>query len=179
VTRPETLEERVARLEDVAFEGDGLTRAVTRLGLNANALGEALLTVDRNQQQLTKLGGELQQVQASAATKDEVHEKAATVAAVEREARRTLAVVIGTAIAALVAILAYTQFTTKEYRQNTYNVCQARSAQSAKVNAFLDAALKQQQTRPDLTPEQRAASKQQTELLRQAFPLISCETLKP
>lgn len=58
----ETLEQRIARLEDIAFEGEGLTRAVTRLGVNANALGEALLTVDRNQQALAKLGKELKEV---------------------------------------------------------------------------------------------------------------------
>lgn len=58
----ESLEERVRRLEDVAFEGDGLTRAVERLGLNASALGDALLTVDKQQQMLTKLGREVAEV---------------------------------------------------------------------------------------------------------------------
>ena len=70
------VEERLRRLEDMAFEGDGLQRSVTRLGMNANALGEALMQVDRNQQALSKLGRELESVQSEKASKVEVNDAA-------------------------------------------------------------------------------------------------------
>lgn len=83
----ERVDDRLRRLEDIAFEGDGLTRAVTRLGMNANALGEALLTVDKNQQQLTKLGRELKEVRRNAVSDFEVQ---ATVRAEKKLERRKL-----------------------------------------------------------------------------------------
>lgn len=111
MTEPNNLEDRVSRLEDVAFEGDGLTRAVTRLGLNANALGEALLTVDRNQQQLTKLGKELHELdEKSATTQDILH--------VREERRRSLLRFLA-GMALFVPIAAYVAINVHEVYRDT------------------------------------------------------------
>jgi hypothetical protein len=69
------IDARIRRLEDVAFEGEGLTRAVDRLGLNADALSEAILTVDRNQQKLTQLGTELTEVRTRKADTVDVDDR--------------------------------------------------------------------------------------------------------
>ena len=73
---PPSFDERLDNLERVVFAGEDLASAVERLGMNANALGEALLTVDKNQQMLTRLGRQLEAVEAASATKDDVKAQA-------------------------------------------------------------------------------------------------------
>ncbi len=85
------LEQRVSRLEGMAAisgpEGVRLADSVDRLGLNANALGEALLQVDRNQQSLTKLGKQLSDVEATVVPRAEVEDR---VDHLRQERRRAL-----------------------------------------------------------------------------------------
>ena len=75
---PLTVEGRLERLERVMraireqrTEGFRLAESVDRLGLNAGALQEALLQVDRNQQTLTKLGKELEETKAIVVPREE------------------------------------------------------------------------------------------------------------
>lgn len=95
----EELRDRVRRLEDVAFDGDGLQRSVTRLGMNATALGDALLQVDRNQQALTKLGTELRTVQETTVPREEVESR------IEDERRQRIHDIVRTAIIMGISIL--------------------------------------------------------------------------
>jgi hypothetical protein len=86
-----SLEGRVGRLErvytalkDQRTDGVLLADSVDRLGTNANALQEALLQVDRNQQALSQLGTQLADVEREAATKTDL---AATKAEQDAQAR--------------------------------------------------------------------------------------------
>lgn len=173
MSTPESLEERVARLEDVAFEGDGLTRAVTRLGLNANALGEALLTVDRNQQQLTKLGGELARVQETTATKEEVEKRHRQQEAELRAYRQN---VLGKAYLAVVlsmAILGFAGLFLANYldgqRALRYRECLAAQQQISAVSKFL-MAVRDNGTVPEI--------KETAGVALEEFPPISCEGVR-
>lgn len=135
----ETLDERVKRLEDIAFEGDGLTRAVTRLGLNATALGEALMTVDKNQQQLTKLGRQLDNVEAKSATKQDVEAESQKVRAAvkanreQQRGRIYASLILLTAVLAGVALAAANYVETQKRRD--YQECLNTSE---RVTAFAD-----------------------------------------
>lgn len=121
----ETVEERIKRLEDIAFEGDGLTRAVTRLGLNASALGEALLTVDRQQQTLTRLGQELNEVKETTPSKDDVN----NVATDSRRAGRQLVFLIVLPIALVLAALTF------GISEAAHDACEKRQASTRAVIA--------------------------------------------
>lgn len=98
-----SLEERLENLEHVVFEGEDLAHAVERLGMNANALGEALLTVDKNQQMLTRLGKQLQDVEQKSATKVDVDQR---VRATQAELSRYRKHVVARAYTAAVVVLA-------------------------------------------------------------------------
>ncbi len=101
------LEQRVARLEGMADaagpEGVRLADSVERLGLNANALGEALLQVDRNQQSLSRLGKQLSDVEANVVPRAEVEDR---VDRLRRERRAALRHVV-IALAFFVPLSAY------------------------------------------------------------------------
>lgn len=98
-----TLLERLENLEQVVFEGEDLATAVERLGMNASALGEALLTVDKNQQMLTRLGKQLQDVENRSATKVDVDQR---VRATQAELERYRTHVVARAYTAAVIVLA-------------------------------------------------------------------------
>lgn len=114
----EQIQDRIQHLESIAFEGDGLTRAVSRLGMNASALGEALLTVDKNQQKLAQVSRDLTALREDTVPREEATKVAR---ALSGKARRHLGVV-GVAVLALVAALAYTT-------DSNYEACLARNAQ--------------------------------------------------
>lgn len=139
----ETLDERVQRLEDIAFEGDGLRRSVDRLGLNANALGEALRTIDRNQQRMTQLGREVEEVQNNAATKKQL---AAATAKHQAELRKYRQTVLGRAYAggiALAGLLAVISLAAVNYveaqKRADYRQCLASVDTRDSITEFLSA----------------------------------------
>lgn len=153
MTDHESLEQRVARLEDVAFEGDGLARAVTRLGLNANALGEAILTVDRNQQRLTRLGQQLEKVEANTVTTQD-HEiitqelrddivRSATSLSRNLRKRAYIACVL-----VLIASMCGVYYAYWSAAERTHNECTTRVANSKAAVAFYE----KQLARTDLSP---------------------------
>lgn len=113
----EPLEERLRRLEDVAFEGQSLTRAVTRLGLNADALSDALQTVDRNQQRLTALGDQLERVEAEKADSTVVD---AQVHAEARVRRMAVGFIVFAVVLVVVMLLGLTS--------QAYDACTRRQA---------------------------------------------------
>lgn len=153
MTDHESLEQRVARLEDVAFEGDGLARAVTRLGLNANALGEAILTVDRNQQRLTRLGQQLEEVEANTVTtqdhalitqelRDDI---VRTATGLSRNLRKRAYIACGIVLIASMCGVYYAYWSAAE---RTYSECITRVSNSKAAVSFYE----KQLARTDLTP---------------------------
>lgn len=136
----ESIELRVRRLEDIAFEGDGLTRAVTRLGVNASALGEALITVDRNQQRLTSLGLQLEHVQNNGALKAEVAEvEQRTAESITSYRKQVIARVYACAVVFLALIvgaaLAATSYRDRE-QARAYTVCTNRAASINEIVSY-------------------------------------------
>lgn len=84
----EVQEEILTAMQAERIEAIRLDESVNRLGLNASALGEALLTVDQNQQILTRLGRELQEVKDTAVTAEQLDEvKVASVSEEQVEER--------------------------------------------------------------------------------------------
>lgn len=139
----EELELRLRRLEDIAFEGDGLTRAVTRLGVNATALGEALITVDRNQQRLTRLGQQLEEIESNTATKAAVEatEKRGAVALKsyrKQQVGRIYAIAISVFALVCAVVLGTVQFS-EAYKHQIYEVCVQRGQQADLVRSYLQA----------------------------------------
>lgn len=74
----EIQEQILANLQAERIESDRLSLSVGRLGDGATTLGEALLRVDRNQQQLTKLGRQLSEVEQATDRKADRAEVTAT-----------------------------------------------------------------------------------------------------
>ena len=168
----ESVEDRLARLEDIAFQGDGLERAVNRLGVNATALGDVLLTVDRNQQQLSKLGSELNQVRETTATKTDI---AAQVQRAEGFRKRVLTRITATAILLFLGALglvAYQHQRVSAATAQRQQLCAVQSQANTAIQDFVSSQKtieRQFSSSPALT--QRLASLDQ---LASSFPLRSC-----
>lgn len=115
-------------------EGTRLAESVDRLGLNATALQETLLQIDRNQQQLTSLGMQLESVEARAATKIDLE---ANRQEQERNTldfrKQTLRRIYTTALT-LVIVMAIAGGLIAEYQQHqndaALNVCLKRNEQT-------------------------------------------------
>lgn len=104
--KTQELERRLALLEDLAFDSFGLQSSVDRLGLNAAALGEALLQVDRHQQQLTQFGHKLRSVESHSVSDIEVHAiTQAEARRVKHERRQSMAIVIFPVVLVLLALM--------------------------------------------------------------------------
>ncbi len=80
----EVQEQILSAMRAEAIEAQRLTDSVDRLGLGANALGDALLQVDRNQQALSQLGREMNEIDRKVVPRSEVETEAARL----REERR-------------------------------------------------------------------------------------------
>lgn len=140
--QPATVEGRLQRLERVMLaihdqrtEGFRLAESVDRLGLNAGALQEALLQVDRNQQTLTQLGNQLQVVTKSAATKADLEANREQQVATTLDFRKqTLRKIYTTGLLLIIGLLVSAGVLV-EYqstrRQSAIHVCEARNAQNA------------------------------------------------
>jgi hypothetical protein len=104
--RLQRLERVMLAINDQRTEGFRLAESVDRLGLNAGALQEALLQVDRNQQTLTRLGKELEETKATVVPRAE-HQHLDEVRQQElREYRQTLKTRLYTwSVAALAGLL--------------------------------------------------------------------------
>lgn len=178
----ESIDERLRRLEDVAFEGDGLTRAVTRLGLNADALGEALLTVDRNQRQLAELDHTIQGVERRSASKEDLkkareEQEQTTLEFRKNTLRRIYSTGIWLALALLVASGAYLQHQVS-VEQDTYDKCKTQAFSAVTIRAFVSSQTQiERENRfiDDVLRAKRIASLKQ---LGDAFPIPKCEVPK-
>lgn len=175
---PESLEDRVQRLEDVAFEGGGLTRSIDRLGLNANALGEALLQVDRQQQTLTKLGTELADVRDTSATKVEVALDARKRASESVDFRkRLLSRIYGSAlllVIVLVALVAGLQARAASQRESRKTLCESQAYTAGVVRDFADGQILIEQDNKFIDNIVRAKRIKSLTKLRSAFPVPPC-----
>lgn len=180
------LSERMLKLEammrafrDSEAAATYLKDSVERLGLNATALGEALLQVDRNQQTLTNLGKQLDRVAGSTPTKTEVEAKHHQLEEFTKASRRNLFLQMMAGLAFLTCVVLYMSYQDSQHREVAYKVCQDQSEQNTKVGVYLADAVESAKKRPGITPEQIALIERQAAQLREAFPPVSCEGLAP
>lgn len=138
---PDNIETRLERLEQVHSDGYRLADSVDRLGYNASALQEALLQVDRNQQALTRLGGQLDEVVRVTATKGELvstsreqEEKAKEFRKAALQRTYLIALLLLTAIAVVVAV---TTEVLKHRQANEIRVCNQRNQQTELIVEIL------------------------------------------
>lgn len=115
------------------IEAERLTDSVDRLGMGATALGEAILQVDRNQQTLTKLGGELREVKSLAATKED-HAKALVELHKVRRTRNLMIWAIGGVIVMGTLTGLYLN---EQQQEEAYKACVSGKATGAAVQTFL------------------------------------------
>lgn len=108
------IHERMQRLEDMMrawrdseAAATYLNESVERLGMNASALGEALLKVDQQQQLLTRLGQDISNVEAKSVSYEEVDEKAAAAAAQEVHRDRLRLLGFALALAAMLFVMVF------------------------------------------------------------------------
>jgi len=182
------MENNLEVLRQRSVEGGRLAESVDRLGLNAGALHEALLQVDRNQQTLAELGRELEETKANSVGKQELDQRddaarRQVLAYRKQMLGRFYAIgLLGLSLFAAAALGAITyqnnlQTQTEEYRVNVYNICLQRSEQSVQVRRWLD--YQQAADLADMDGPDRLKAQEQAELIKRAFPRISCEELKP
>lgn len=115
--------EILTQIQAELIESDRLLDSVGRLGAGAGALADALIKVDMQQQMLSRLGRQLDEVQANSTTAEEVEAKVkhakrlatdetaeatARARAERRRLARRLIAVIGISVTALGSLLAYT-----------------------------------------------------------------------
>lgn len=174
----ETIEERVRRLEDVAFEGDGLTRSIDRLGLNADALGQALLQVDKQQQVLTKLGTEIGEVRDASITRNEVRETERRRATDTLSFRKTLlSRIYATAIILallIVGTIAGLQERADKQRESRRTLCQASASTAENVQRFTTDQITIERTNRFIDDALRRKRIASLETFRLAFPDPPC-----
>lgn len=161
------------------IEADRLAQSVGRLGENANALGEALLTVDRNQQQLAKLAGQLDQVRQEAVSKEDLESaKQETVQSAQEFRKVALSRIYTTVILMIVAALFivgfYVDRVAKE-RVKTVNMCRERAYSARTVNEFANSQIEIETTNPFIDDRLRARRIASLSKLKAAFPVPACE----
>lgn len=124
------------------IEADRLEASVGRLGENTSALSAALLLVDKNQQQLTKLGRQITAVEETSATKVDLVKAAKEQARVTREFRKTTLARIYTTGILLILFLAGGSVAVAQYQQNHRDVavvtCQDRNEQNQIIIDILE-----------------------------------------
>lgn len=175
-----TIQERIlVNLQAELIEANRLNESVERLGEGATSLGEALLAVDKQQQTLTRLGRQLNDVEQQAATKQDLHMTREDVAAETAQLRRKALFRLGMALAVVAAVLGYEAITTHRYRMANYESCQARASQNRYFGDYLIDAAEKSLTQPGITPEQKKIGQGQIEILKKAFPPVNCKELKP
>lgn len=124
----------LAVIQADCIEADRLKDSVGRLSLDATALGEALLQVDRNQQKMTQLGRQLSIVDQEKASKGEVDAKV-KVAGKQRHRLAVRSLVVGGLVTfVLGGLLAFTI-------NSDYQACEQRQTRvDIQVNAFQEIA---------------------------------------
>lgn len=175
-----TLEERVATMERIltALRGqqrDGvrLAESVDRLGLNAGALQEALLQVDRNQQALTRLGQELEDTKAKiiprAEHDDRERERSRELIAYRRQLVHKIWAYSAAALVSLLAIGGATAVYVDHLKERNIQVCTEQNMVAQAQNDYL-AEVVNSSTNPVLV---KAAEDAIT-----AHPLADCDALR-
>ena len=149
--QPVTVESRLLRLERVMLaindqrtEGFRLAESVDRLGLNAGALQEALLQVDRNQQTLTKLGKELEETKAIVVPREEHQrldqERQQELQTYRRSLRTRLYGYSLAGVAALIAVGLLLSTYIDHTKQKNFEACVKRNANLEATRDYLVAA---------------------------------------
>ena len=175
-----TIEQRLSAVERILsvirgqqHDGYRLAESVDRLGLNAGALQEALLQVDRNQQALSQLGRELEETKRVVVPRAE-HEGLEEQRRQELRAYRRAILkriyaysLLAAAVLLGIGVLASTYLTGVEKRQ--YELCVDRNESLAVQQRYLEAVV-ENSTNPVL---QDAAQR-----VIDATPIPDCESLR-
>lgn len=183
------IEERMVRLEemmrswrDSEAAATYLQDSVDRLGLNATALGEALLQVDRNQQALTRLGKELKRVDDASATKEDLEAAAQR----QREAtiqfrKNTLSRIYTTATVMGIALLVGGAIVVDRQQANMLEEqqkCLATRASTTSVQAYVTSQRAIELENRFIDDDLRKKRLASLDALGRAFPIPECEANK-
>lgn len=174
-----TLVDRVNRLEEqyntfalTDDEEQTLADRVSILGTSATTLAEALAKVDKNQQGLLALNTKVKDVEAR-------HKEQ-----ILKLRHRLFSVIVVAVIVTGASIFGFTAYAkakddaANQYATATRTICEQRGEQSRIIRKYLDDQLKTIEASPDIPPAQKELAKKQASVLKQAFPVIDCSTLR-
>lgn len=191
--RVSKLEAELAAIHAEQVEAERLNNSIARLGVGASDLGEALKTVDKNQQVLTRLGKELAEVKKKTVTKEQLEEQARVdeeAAAAKRRTRVRRVAAAGAALLLLLLIGAGAVFRYERdqreqaidrqradvaRRAATVDACEKRNEQSQIMADLFTAFLRQVPPERDAEPTVVALRKS---LVRFKSLITDCSTLK-
>lgn len=192
----EALEQRVAALEQMALnystmkgDEDRLVSGVERLADETGGLNSILNKVDEQQQRLSRLGRDLERVERTSASKEDLEKSAKAALKREAEERRkrsqkvTTWIVFGLAGLSLVALSYLTseadrRAAEERYRQGVAEVCEARNKQGKIIAQLITASNEDVDSDPTLTPQQKTDRKARGQALADAFPIVNCGALR-
>lgn len=185
IERLERLERMAQRYRDTVAAERGLETSVTNLGMTAESLATALVTVDHNQQMLSKLGVEIKEVTAKSATVEEKVEGAVKTAVNAR--RSVLTKIYGMAISfglvAVVGVVGVTNYAENQdreedrFKQITADICETRNRQAEILGTLIANNEKQILADSRMSPEDKKVQIERGRLFAKAFPHVDCTTL--
>lgn len=157
-------------------EVNELKRGSARLADQVEGLSGALTVMNDLQQQQRATQERVQVVADNAATKTDLRDESTERKAAQKAARRRLRITMAlSAVAVLLGVAVLGVY--ESGRHDSYLTCSARSAQNSKVSRYLNG-LQQQALARARTEAERAQTRKQLAVLKDAFKPVNCDRFK-
>lgn len=153
-----------------------LKAGTLQLAEQVGHLSGALTAMSQMQVEQQRISERVETVSESTVSKEEAQEQA-------RRHRRELAtarhrlVLLAVLVILQLGVVLFVAVSANQFRERTYEVCQARSEQAVRIGQYLDSASAYALTQAKSDAE-RTAIRRQVEQLKQAFPPVSCSGLR-
>lgn len=176
---PERLERLTEEVATLKSGTEHLAAQVGNLTDSMNVVNEIYAQQQHIQAQQLATQAQVETVAETTATKEQLQQEQRERKRVHRASRINLALLTAVALIGSYCVWSYFDFKHSQavFRQSTFSICQQRSAQANNVRVYLDRVSKQAIERAR-TPAERRQTRANFQLLREAFPPISCDRLK-